>query len=336
MTTAQTNASAVADWRGILVNYGLCETSAIQRGEDEAAPIHGEHKIDLSRFVELLEKVNAVSRKAGLSWNAGLAGDYGARGRVGRAVLGAKTLGAGLKRLTDYFPLLQDATFLRLDVEGSWASLSYKILDPDIWPRHEDAMYSLGLYAALVRSAAPGIWDQMEITVEAENHQVKSDLSNVVRTSVIYGGAANVLRFPVSALSETLGLAPPASASLLGNLSRDVVMKKRSRSFRERAREQIYIELNEGFAGQERIARELGVCSRTLRRKLAKEHCSFQSLLDECRMRFAAHEFRNNSETTLSEMALRLGYSEHSTFSRAFGRWAGVAPQEYRRAMMVN
>ena len=58
--------------------------------------------------------------------------------------------------------------------------------------------------------------------------------------------------------------------------------------------------------------------------------------LDECRMQYAALEFRKRKKQSLAEMALKLGYSEHSTFSRAFQRWSGMAPHEYRRAVAVH
>jgi AraC-like DNA-binding protein len=95
----------------------------------------------------------------------------------------------------------------------------------------------------------------------------------------------------------------------------------------------IFREMNDGSVNQEHIARELGISSRTLRRRLAEEGQSFQGLLDRCRMEFAALEFRIRRKLSLSDMALRLGYSEHSTFSRAFARWSGMAPQEYRRSV---
>ena len=57
----------------------------------------------------------------------------------------------------------------------------------------------------------------------------------------------------------------------------------------------------------------------------------FQHIVDECRMRQAAHEFRRRSRVSLAQTALRLGYSEHSTFTRAFARWSGMPPQSYIR-----
>ncbi|MEL7028160.1 MAG: helix-turn-helix transcriptional regulator, partial [Pseudomonadota bacterium] len=118
--------------------------------------------------------------------------------------------------------------------------------------------------------------------------------------------------------------------------SAELAVKRRATSMSSRTREMIFSEMSEGSLSQEHIARELGVSSRTLRRKLEAENYSFQSLLDECRMRAAALEFRSRRSVSLSEVAFKLGYSEHSTFSRAFGRWAGMAPQDYRRSFALH
>ena len=98
-----------------------------------------------------------------------------------------------------------------------------------------------------------------------------------------------------------------------------------------RVRTMIFQGLNDGGFTQDTVARALGMSSRTLRRRLAGEGVSFQHLLDECRMRLAAFEFRVRENVSIAQTALRLGYSEHSTFTRAFSRWSGMPPQSYIR-----
>ena len=115
-------------------------------------------------------------------------------------------------------------------------------------------------------------------------------------------------------------------------LSQALTKKNRSMSVTERVRYKILADLADSQASQEQVARQLGLSSRTLRRKLSFEGHSYQELLDECRMQLAVREFTTSPCVSLSQMALKLGYTEHSTFTRAFGRWSGVAPKEYRIA----
>jgi AraC-like DNA-binding protein len=68
----------------------------------------------------------------------------------------------------------------------------------------------------------------------------------------------------------------------------------------------------------------------TLRRRLREEGQGFQSLKDHLR-RDAAIEYLARPDMTLLDIADQLGFSEASTFHRAFKKWTGVAPGEYRQ-----
>jgi AraC-like DNA-binding protein len=68
----------------------------------------------------------------------------------------------------------------------------------------------------------------------------------------------------------------------------------------------------------------------TLRRRLREEGQGFQSLKDNLR-RDAAIEYLARPDMTLLDIADQLGFSEASTFHRAFKTWTGVAPGEYRQ-----
>ena len=338
MKTAKISASALADWQEILADNGL-EFEDARRNADVRKLTNTTDEsrgVGLANFVELLEEAGVAFAKSSLAWGAGLTSDYRTRGMVGHAVASAKTLGMGLRRLSKYFPLIQDETSLKLNVGPELTTLSYKILDPDIWPRHEDAMYSLGLYANLIRCAAPDIWHQVEITIEADQNATKADVANIVHANVVYGGQSNNIAFPTAALDAPLELAPTAGTCLLKDLSFALAEKRRNAPMEARAREKIFEELDDGNISQDHIARELGVSSRTLRRKLAAKNLSYQDILDDCRMRVAALEFKLQKTVSISEVALKLGYSEHSTFSRAFARWAGMAPQDYRRSLVMH
>jgi AraC-like DNA-binding protein len=78
------------------------------------------------------------------------------------------------------------------------------------------------------------------------------------------------------------------------------------------------------------VAHALRVSERTLRRQLARERTSFRSLRDEVTMALA-DEFLANDAMTVEEAAVRLGYSEAASFTRAFIRQRGVPPGQFRR-----
>lgn len=68
---------------------------------------------------------------------------------------------------------------------------------------------------------------------------------------------------------------------------------------------------------------------RTLQRRLEAEGTSFSEVLDRVRADLA-RSYVKDADLPLAEVAYRLGFSDFSTFSRAFKRWMGKAPGAYR------
>ena len=68
---------------------------------------------------------------------------------------------------------------------------------------------------------------------------------------------------------------------------------------------------------------------RTLQRKLAEQGHSYQSLVDAAR-RELAERLLTDSKHSLAEIAYLTGFSEQSSFNRAFKRWAGQTPRSFR------
>ncbi|WP_187276521.1 AraC family transcriptional regulator [Parahaliea maris] len=87
--------------------------------------------------------------------------------------------------------------------------------------------------------------------------------------------------------------------------------------------------LPDGPPSQRQIADALHVSNRTLQRKLKEEGTSFMDLLQDTRLQLAQKYLRSPGRSVV-ETAYLLGFSEPSTFSRAFKRWTGQAPADYR------
>ena len=73
----------------------------------------------------------------------------------------------------------------------------------------------------------------------------------------------------------------------------------------------------------------------SLQRRLAKEGLTFSQLVDEVRLEMAVPQLRD-PDIKLTDIALGLGYSDPAQFTRAFNRWAGVSPSEYRAHLFVS
>jgi AraC-like DNA-binding protein len=77
------------------------------------------------------------------------------------------------------------------------------------------------------------------------------------------------------------------------------------------------------------VARALAISTRSLQRRLAAAGVAYQDLLDQTR-REAATRYLRVATFSIGEVAYLLGYSEAAAFHRAFKRWTGMGPQEFR------
>ena len=89
--------------------------------------------------------------------------------------------------------------------------------------------------------------------------------------------------------------------------------------------------LTSGDLRVESAARELGTTPRTLQRRLAESGTTYQDVLEELRREAAAGYIRQ-SDLSAGQIGYLLGYSEPAAFHRAFKRWYGVTPAEFRRS----
>lgn len=82
----------------------------------------------------------------------------------------------------------------------------------------------------------------------------------------------------------------------------------------------------------EQLAEDMGLASRTLQYQLEASGTSYRQLLDEVRTQLARF-YLSDPDMALVDVAFLLGYSEQSPFNKAFKRWTGETPGEYRKRM---
>lgn len=87
-------------------------------------------------------------------------------------------------------------------------------------------------------------------------------------------------------------------------------------------------------ASLEDVAAAVNMAPRSLRRKLDQEGSSFRAIVEEERKQLAA-QLLASTPMKLDEMAMQLGYTDTASFTRAFRRWYGQSPGEYRKAQTV-
>lgn len=103
----------------------------------------------------------------------------------------------------------------------------------------------------------------------------------------------------------------------------------------EAVRQFVIRSLHQGPPRRDQVARALGKTARTLLRHLEQEGQTYEQILDDSRRELAL-AYSADNRLAVFEIAGLLGYAEPSAFFRAFRRWTGDSPQQYRRRQVVS
>lgn len=149
---------------------------------------------------------------------------------------------------------------------------------------------------------------------------------------VEFGADHNQITLPMDVLSLRL---PSADPVLLQRL-REYVDERLARDTQPVSPLVLKIEklvmprLPYGLPELKDVSAQLGVSVSTLKRRLSEQDTHYQGVCDSLRHRLAL-QYVSEPERSMVDVAFMLGFSELSTFYRAFKRWTGITPQQYRR-----
>lgn len=241
----------------------------------------------------------------------------------GAWVCGAPTLASAIDRSQRGLNrFLQTATVLQFRVFGTRARWSIKFLDPGKDGRFQNELLGVSYLIDGVRSFAGRAWTPTVVRSTCVGASQATALEKVFEAPVVHGASASAVEFDAALLSATgrqkihsdPAVAPPIP-SVTGH--------------REDVAALSAIALLEGRPRIDWIASKLQMSRRSLQRSLDDEGVSFSFVLDGLLLD-RAKLLLETTNRGVTDIALQLGYSDAAHFSRAFRRWTGMAPSQYR------
>lgn len=139
----------------------------------------------------------------------------------------------------------------------------------------------------------------------------------------------NAIAFPVEMLDQPVRSSNRLLYKLLGGYLEQVKAAAR-KGTAERVEDYVRGAISSRHCSIERCAEKLGMSVRTLQAHLSDSEQKFSDILEKQRMELAKSYLRQ-AQMPLDDVAANLGYSEQSSFGRAFKRWTGMTPKQYRR-----
>jgi len=253
-------------------------------------------------------------------------------GIFGRLIRSSRTLGEALQRLVVDHRMFSSDGRVWLRACGEYVELCQAFMnmfDKSDTGWQQASHYVLMLMLDIVRLGGRPTWRPAEVHLQTGESAVLRDAEPLAAARLTFGQRATSIAIPRTLLDEPLSQPDP-----------DVQVPRESiEAWRESAPARDFVASIvqavemlswEGYPDIHQTAEFLGVSVRTLQRHLAEARITHESLIGRARFATAAAVLEETN-TKILDIALDLGYSDHAHFTRAFGRWAGCSPQEYRR-----
>lgn len=252
-------------------------------------------------------------------------------GLVGYAMYFSASLGDALTRLLRYSQIVS----LAADFEARDAGDRIEIVlgaHPLLEALRHPSDTRLAFLVARVRELTGYPLRPIEVRFTYPRPHNLADHRRVLGSNLVFDQPQTVLVVSKSELEVPIEAADETVAGYLDTLA-EQVMKPLGwdQGFASRVQRAIWSELSGGNPTRQRVADRMGLSGATLYRRLRGEDTTFGTVLDGLRKELAI-EFLGSRTLAIEEIAFLLGYSEASTFSRAFRRWEGRSPQDYRAA----
>ncbi|MNE33798.1 HTH-type transcriptional regulator VirS [compost metagenome] len=251
-------------------------------------------------------------------------------GALGHAAGSADTARGFLDCLSTYLVVWGQGIEMNWEVQDDQLHLHYQVTDPVVIHRRQDTELTVAaIFFCLCRLTGR---DLQPLRVEFE-HPQPADISLHRETfgcPLRFDTPTNTLMLPAETLDYPLSSANARlHQALLPALDEQRKERTASSDLPSRINQAIASNLGGGI-NLDRVAQSMNMSSRTLQRRLQSMNLEFHALVEEIRRNLALDHV-GNSERPITEIAMLLGYTETSSFTRAFRRWTQMPPKQYRQ-----
>ncbi len=252
-------------------------------------------------------------------------------GPVGLLFVSAPTIKDALKGFIDHIGLVQEQTCSALTQEEDTCIFRYRIEDPRIRRRRQDAEYSLALVTTLMRAMAGRNWRPLEVHFEHGEPGNRQAHDAFFGAPLYFDQGINSLIFTANDLTIAGSFMDRRVSPIVEHYLQ--LLRERAlpqRSIERDVRRLLTDHLPSGKdLKMPNAALAVGVSPRTLQRRLNQSGESFAAIKQDER-RNLAESYLTETKLSVTEIAYILGYADGACFTRACQRWFGKTPSAVR------
>lgn len=322
-------ASAMLIYHKLLEIYGLDASHLLREAGIADMPIAPDSRIAVQCLDTLL--IHAAARIPDEAWGLQAARCWhpGNLGVLGHAWLASSTLRTALTRVVRYWRIIGERAATRIESGGDGLKFAYDLAgaDPVVDTVLPDCVLSLAL--DMCRTNAGRELQPLRVTLRRKRPADPEPWAVFFGCTVQFAAGENSITLATADVDRLLPTSNRPLAGLFDGLLTEQLAKLSGDDVVSRAKAVFLEQLASGEPSGADIARRLHMSRRTLQRKLAEAETSYQQLVDETRCEMALR-YIDDARMSVTDITFLLGFSGQSAFSRAFRRWTGSSPRDYR------
>lgn len=241
--------------------------------------------------------------------------------------LSSPTFGEGLKRALNYQRLLSDAANAELVDHGERMFLKQMLWSRKLAHLNECASVGIIRFFSFVTD---GAFVPLEVHFSHARHADQQEYERVFGCPVLFEKQDVGIFFDPAVMALPSAHHEPELLHLHERLASEQIARLEKQDLVYQVSRLVAELLESGHANLEEVAARLGIKPRQLRTRLADAGTNFNQLVAEYRCKLAKRLLAGTDEN-IDEIVYLTGFSEPSTFYRAFKRWVGMTPIEYRK-----
>ncbi len=245
--------------------------------------------------------------------------------------MSSRNLKEGFARLVRYQRIIAEGADLDFQPCAQGYRLSLTIIGDRLPPARQSAEGSLAGCLTFCRWLTGTPLLPLEVSFQGQPPDDLEPYRQLFQAPLRFDARRYALLFREEDVEMPLPTANEALAQLHDRFAGEYLSRFSDSKVMHRARQILCRLLPQGEPRREVVAQALCLSERTLQRRLQEEGSSFQQLLDDTRRDLAVQHLAQPDLAPL-EIAYLLGFADPSNFYRAFKRWFGVTPGEYRLA----
>jgi AraC-like DNA-binding protein len=245
---------------------------------------------------------------------------------LGYGLSASSTLKEAFERVRRYCYVVSDAVDYRFIKCGA----EYQFfIEPMACVPFESVDALVGAYLRMCRSLIGRNHSPLLIELRRPPPAVLDDFHRLLRAPLKFGAEHNRLTFDAESIERPLDGGNPELARHSDAIANQYLERVDRHNVEARVRKVLAQRLEGNEPSQEEVADLLNVSARTLQRKLGEGGTTFKEILDETRHTLAL-AYLSEPQYSVSDVTYLLGFSCASSFTRAFRRWTGRSPSDWR------